>query len=453
MWGIYIKRFITLALAFFILTLGSSTVTAAEISVHPGESIQTAVNNANQGDEIVLSPGNYTENIAITKGNLVIRSESGNPEDTIITSSSNTSDIIQVQAQNVKIMGLSIIETGLGKSGVNILNSNNCTIINNRFIRDTLGVSLHAAIHNTISNNIMSEGGRGINLETSSDYNTIMGNDISSLKYGIYLTNSEGNIISGNQIKSCSNDGVILENSDNNNLESNAVNSNKEYGFYLTNSGNNTLNNNAASGNIRGFNVVTSNQNTLSKNTVEGNSEYNILLAFSNGNRLSGNKASNSTRGIMLSTSEGNTVSGNTMTSNTVSGIYICSTSNNNIVFNNYFNNIYNADIKSGCLGNEFNTTKTPGTNIVGGPYIGGNYWANPGGTGFSQKAVDKDGDGISEVVYKFSGNTTTDFLPLVEINNLNQSASPVNENNPSASPVNENNTILANANNTNMPA
>lgn len=443
MWGIYIKRFITLALAFFILTLGSSTVTAAEISVHPGESIQAAVNTANQGDEIVLSPGNYTENIAITKGNLVIRSESGNPEDTIITSSSNTSDIIQVQAQNVKIMGLSIIETGLGKSGINILNSNNCTINNNRFIRDTLAVSLHAATHNTISNNIMSEGGRGINLETSSDYNTIMGNDISSLKYGIYLTNSEGNIISGNQIKSNSNDGVILEYSNNNNLESNAVNSNKEYGFYLTNSGNNTLNNNTASGNIRGFNVVTSNQNTLSKNTVEDNGEYNILLSFSNGNSLSGNKASNSTRGIMLSTSEGNTVSGNTMASNTVSGIYICSTSNNNIVFNNYFNNIYNADIKSGCLGNEFNTTKTLGTNIVGGPYIGGNYWANPGGTAFSQKAVDKDGDGISEVVYKFSGNTTTDFLPLVEVNNLN----------PSASPVNENNTILANASNTNMPA
>lgn len=243
-------------LAFLILTVSSSAVTATEISVHPGESIQIAVNNASTGDEIVVSPGNYTENIAITKNNLVIRSKSSNPDDTFITSSSNTSDIIQVQAQNVKITGLSIMETGLGKSGINLLNSNNCTISNDKFISDTLGVNLHASTHNIISNNIMSEGGRAINLETS-NYNTIVGNNISSQKYGIYLTNSEGNIISGNQVNTSSNDGIILEYCTNNDLQSNTVNSNKEYGFYLTNSGNNTLNNNTASGNIRGFNVIT----------------------------------------------------------------------------------------------------------------------------------------------------------------------------------------------------
>ena len=40
--------------------------------------------------------------------------------------------------------------------------------------------------------------------------------------------------------------------------------------------------------------------------------------------------------------------------------------------------------IKNG-IGNAYSIKKTAGTNIVGGPYKGGNYWAKPDGTGFSQ--------------------------------------------------------------------
>ena len=47
--------------------------------------------------------------------------------------------------------------------------------------------------------------------------------------------------------------------------------------------------------------------------------------------------------------------------------------------------------------------------------YIGGNFWAKPDGTGFSQTATDADGDGIADTAYKLSGNNNyTDFLPLV---------------------------------------
>jgi hypothetical protein len=40
--------------------------------------------------------------------------------------------------------------------------------------------------------------------------------------------------------------------------------------------------------------------------------------------------------------------------------------------------------IKNG-EGNSYNTTKTAGTNILGGPYIAGNFWGRPDGTGFSK--------------------------------------------------------------------
>jgi PKD repeat protein len=70
--------------------------------------------------------------------------------------------------------------------------------------------------------------------------------------------------------------------------------------------------------------------------------------------------------------------------------------------------------IKSG-KGNAYNITKTAGTNIVGGHYIGGNYWAKPDGTGFSQTAIDKNRDGISDSAYTSITNSIySDLLPLV---------------------------------------
>ena len=58
------------------------------------------------------------------------------------------------------------------------------------------------------------------------------------------------------------------------------------------------------------------------------------------------------------------------------------------------------------------NSTKTAGPNIVGGPFIGGNFWAFPNGTGFSQTHPDTDGDGFCDEPY-FLTEDTTDDLPL----------------------------------------
>lgn len=101
------------------------------------------------------------------------------------------------------------------------------------------------------------------------------------------------------------------------------------------------------------------------------------------------------------------------------------STSNGNIVFDNYLNNVFNSDVKDGSEGNLWNTTKTAGTNIVGGPYIGGNFWAKPDGTGFSQTATDGNGDGIADTAYKLQGNNYSDFLPLVDGFEPEQSVTP----------------------------
>ncbi|NLX49612.1 MAG: copper ABC transporter substrate-binding protein, partial [Methanospirillum sp.] len=79
-------------------------------------------------------------------------------------------------------------------------------------------------------------------------------------------------------------------------------------------------------------------------------------------------------------------------------------------VRNNYFNNTDNGFFGASVAG-LLNYEKTAGTNIVGGPYLGGNFWANPSGTGFSQTHADADHDGICDE--PFVMEDATDALPL----------------------------------------
>jgi len=311
-WGIKLNRLIILLTASLFLTLGSGIGAAAEIYVQPGDSIQTAVDNAVSGDVIILKPGTYTENIKINKDNLVISSESGNPEDTIITARSSSNHVINLEADNVIISGLGITGTKGSYTGIYLSGCNNCIIENN---------------------NILNNG------------------------YGIYLLNSKGN--------------------------------------------------------------------TLSNNRVTDNGEYGILFSTATNNTVSGNTASdNKGRGIHIGTSKGNTLSGNTMSSNGVYGLFVCPKSKDNLVYNNYFNNIVNAEIKNG-IGNAYNTTKAEGVNIVGGSYLGGNFWAEPDGTGFSETAVDEDGDGIADSAYRLANSIYSDELPLIAASEPQQPVLP----------------------------
>jgi len=79
-------------------------------------------------------------------------------------------------------------------------------------------------------------------------------------------------------------------------------------------------------------------------------------------------------------------------------------------MYNNNFNNTQNVQFVDMQY---WNTTKTSGKNIIGGPYIGGNYWATPAGDGFSQTHADANGDGIAEEPY-YMNEVNIDYFPLV---------------------------------------
>ncbi len=186
-------------LVFFILILSSGIGTADEIFVQSGESIQAAVNNAVSGDAVIVKPGTYTENINITIHNIVIKSESGNPADTIIIAKDPAVDVFSVESNKVTISGFKIMEAKKDHAGIYMYQCKNCTVENNRLLNNTVGVYLKNSDYNLILDNLIGKGDKGIVTEQS-NYNTISGNRASKNRYGIYVPNSEGNEISNDTL-------------------------------------------------------------------------------------------------------------------------------------------------------------------------------------------------------------------------------------------------------------
>ena len=216
----------------------------------------------------------------------------------------------------------------------------------------------------------------------------------------IYLDNVQYNNITGNKLDVCS--------------------------IHLNYSSNNSLNDNILLHSLYTLLLVHSDNNLITNNNI-GAHEYGIGLRFSNNNTITGNDISGSESCLELESSSNNTVSNNSMIA--MSPISLSSSSNNNILRNNYvnigdsaiclfsssnntiYNNYFNADFACDNGNNIWNITKIPGTNIVGGPFLGGNYWSDYTGN-------DTDGDGLGDTLLPYNCNgyivNGGDYLPLV---------------------------------------
>jgi nitrous oxidase accessory protein len=311
--------------------------------------------------------------------------------------------------------------------------------------QDSYGVNVYnpttALTNVTVKNLKASDWYFGINYQNAQN-GKIINNTATSNLFGIRLTYSSNSSLINNYVKSNNDVGILFDHSGNNILLSNNANSNTYGIWFLPFSNNNILtNNNVSSNTYTGiwFNtdflsLDISNNNTLINNTASSNQDGIILNHFRNSSLTNNNASQNGNNGFFLSQSSDNTLTNNDASSNNIGiqfkfsnhntlnnniaslnsnyGIYITYFSSNNTIYNNYFNNTNNFGFVSSSFSNFWNITRTAGTNIIGGPYLGGNVWAYPNGTGFSQTCSDGDGDGICDQPYALYINNI-DYLPL----------------------------------------
>ena len=324
------------------------------------------MDNAKSGDVITIGPGTYTENVLVNqKTDLVIRSYDG-PENTVIAANDSTKNVIYIQnSGNITIEGLTVTGAGLNTAGIYVRNSDYCKVKDNLLHDDALGVYLSGSNYAVVSNNIATKNllagqGRAILLE-SSNYAAVSGNKVSNNRYGIYISNSRENTVSGNTVNLSADHGIVLLNTNKIVLENNNVNSNSNFGIYLSDSIENALRSNTVFNSTNGINLVSSSRNEISSNTISNdsiypgthaiflntsynnvlqsnvvsNNDYGIAMRYSNGNNVLSNTVSSNNRGIYLTlTSSSNTLSGNLANSNTYSGIVLEKSVDNTIISN-----------------------------------------------------------------------------------------------------------------------
>ena len=346
---------IAVGISISVLLIGNA---AAIISVPDDYArIQWAIDNATDGNTIEVQNGTYYENLNVNK-KLILRGI-GMP----VVDAVGNGSTITLLVNGISLEGFTATGSGsYPEAGIRVTSSNNTLTGNNA------------------SNNI----GNGISMMDSGN-NTLIGNNASmNSYYGIELIRSGNNTLNSNRASNNNNGIYLNDNSGYNSLKDNSANSNNYHGIKTYFSGNNTMTGNNASNNKNnGFNLDYSSNNTLINNFADSNIYEGIYLSFSNNNMINGNNVSNNANGIYLESSRSNTI------------------------YDNYFNN--NNAFDDG--NNIWSNGKTPGTNIIGGAFYGGNFWSDYAGK-------DTDGDGLGDTLlpYDSSGEIANggDYMPLI---------------------------------------
>jgi len=350
-------------IAFLILAaalLVSLLADGATIQVN--SSLQAAIDAAAPGDILQVAHGVY--------GKIVIDKSLGLVGDGATILAGNRDACVSVEADDVSISGFLVKD---GFYGIKLNSVTGCRISNNTVINCAQpGIALLFSDGNTIIGN-------------NASFNGIVGEGW----YGIYLSNSNDNLIAGNVAFGNGAYGInLFPSCCNNTIMENVLQGNM-YGLYMfTDCSDNLIERNDMSKNTNSgldlrFNCT---NNIIVNNTIEKNVVAGITLMEDSGqNVITGNAIdSNGRYGLQIqSRSHGNAITFNNI-SDSQTGIFIES-SNNDIYGNRITDNVIQADDR--------------GSNTWNRPYPkGGNLWSDYQGAdemnGAGQNERGRDGFG-----------------------------------------------------------
>jgi len=414
------------------------------------ESIQAAINAADENDTIIVKAGTYYECIIINKS-LTLIGEVG-----AIVEGNGKRHTIEITANGVTLVGLTVNGSCNSPwSGIYVGSLYN-NITGNVVLNHYYGIHVYDSSNNFLRGNILS------------------GNRFNLRVWGLYLEHFIHDIDPSNKVNGKSvyywvnkhdeqvpSDAgyVAIINSSNIIVKDLTLTNNGE-GVLFAYTKNSTINNVTASNNLRGIRLLYSHENTVIgskitdnywcgivvdtslsnkvyENDISGNREYGVVLAYSSllliqsrynvisrnnitnnqvgvdiweafENVVSCNVFRNDYRNIMFDSSRNNSIYGN-LIRNGEFGLWLFRSGNNHIYHNSFVDNaiqVYTQDILS--------------SNIWDNEYpSGGNYWSDYTG-------VDVDMDGIGETEYVID-NSNKDRYPLIALIHV-FSVGPCNE-------------------------
>jgi len=288
---------------------------------------------------------------------------------------------------------------------------------------------------NTVTATVQVGGnGRAIELDSIA---CVLNNTVTGNQFGIFVNGGSGHVVKGNNSSGnfgpsgFAATGIHLHAVQGAVVEGNLVNNDQGGGIGTDGGGESDITvhgNNADDSGIvlYGDRHIVTDNSVLRARLVVRNGDACIVRGNTQGDRsgtgleignltgavVEGNSVTNNTVfGIQVSGTTGSTLRGNVITGNGSAGMYVHATAAGNLVYDNLFRNALN--VLSGGTGQTWSVPVAPGPNIVGGPSIGGNYWATPTGTGHSETCTDANGDGFCDDPFVI-GTDNVDNLPLV---------------------------------------
>lgn len=226
------KGLVTSALVLMLLVMAFSPNVAGRAETSPATiyvpddytTIQAAVDAASAGDTIIVRDGTYTP-IAVTKDDLIIKSETGAQATTIESPTGAT--VVSIRADNVSLSGFTVkgatdvLNSGIHLWGSSSDNVERCNISNNIISNNYAGISLCHSSNNVLKNNtVTGHKGGGIVL-LDSFHNSVIGNSLQHNGYGIYLDGSNKNTLIYNIALNNKGYGIYVELSNNNTIYAN----------------------------------------------------------------------------------------------------------------------------------------------------------------------------------------------------------------------------------------
>ncbi len=163
-----------------------SAMGGATLTVGPGESIQAAIDEAEDGDLVLVEAGVYRENLVLDQR--IVLQGTGRP----LIDAGGSGCGVTLRSEGTTVMGFEVSGSGPGErdAGIRVL-AENCTVMDNQIVGNSIGILLQDVQGVVISRNEVERNAIGIFLETS------YGNEISSNRIA---ENGEGITMARNNV-------------------------------------------------------------------------------------------------------------------------------------------------------------------------------------------------------------------------------------------------------------